>query len=159
MEVEEINNKKGKEERKGTGAGIGTNNGINTGVETKDREQEQFRVVINKEASFLLDQMHCQVQDGFDGGEVTKSDVANWLIRAASESFGDHEVKIIRHLYFDERKILASLLKISKNENLLPETLRKAIREIAGLSDVTKKRSAKETPPVQLPIKTERTTA
>ena len=152
MEVGELNNK-GKEEGTGTGSGTGTNNGINlvddkrgkTKAEAKSQDQEQFRVVIDREASSNLDRMLHQVQDGFEAGEVTKSDIANWIIQAASESFGDHEVKIIRHLYFDERKILASLLKSSKSENLLPENLRKAIREIAGLNETAKKKILKVT--------------
>lgn len=111
---------------------------------TKTECQEQYRIVIHKDASECLERMLAKVTDGFDAGSVSKSDVANWLILNAANSFGDAEAKEIQKLHFDERKILGSLLRDSKNENKLPETVRKAIREHFGLNEGLKRRSSEK---------------
>ena len=108
----------------------------------KDGPQEQYRVVVNRSSSESLERMLEQVTNGFEAGEVTKSDLTNWLIAKAVEGFGDFEVRTIRHLHFNEKKILASILKNSKTENDLPAELKKAIREHYGLSEPNKKFSS-----------------
>jgi hypothetical protein len=100
--------------------------------------------VINKSASEMLEKMLVQVTNGFEGGSISKSDLANWIILNSQESFGEAEIKTIRQLHFDERKILASILKDSKDENRLPENLKRAIREHFGLAEAGKKRASKE---------------
>jgi hypothetical protein len=121
-------------------------NNINTKKETdlsktRNENQEQYRVVINKEASEGLEKMLAKVTDGFDAGSVNKSDVANWLIQNAANSFSDSDVKAIQKLHFDERKILGAILKDSKSENKIPESVKKAIREHFGLTEGTKRRT------------------
>jgi hypothetical protein len=111
---------------------------------SKIENQEQYRVVINKSASEMLEKMLVQVTNGFEGGSISKSDLANWIILNSQESFGEAEIKTIRQLHFDERKILASILKDSKDENRLPENLKRAIREHFGLAEAGKKRASKE---------------
>jgi hypothetical protein len=108
---------------------------------TKSENQEQYRVVINKEASECLEKMLAKVTEGFDAGSVNKSDVANWLIQNAASAFGDSDVKAIQKLHFDERKILGAILKDSKSENKIPESVKKAIREHFGLTEGTKRKT------------------
>jgi len=121
-------------------------NNINTKKEkdlskTRNENQEQYRVVINKEASECLEKMLAKVTEGFDAGSVNKSDVANWLVLNAASAFGDSDVKALQKLHFDERKILGAILKDSKNENKIPESVKKAIREHFGLTEGTKRRN------------------
>ena len=113
----------------------------NRSINTKNENQEQYRVVINKEASECLEKMLAKVTDGFDAGSVNKSDVANWLILNAAITFGDSDVKTIQKLHFDERKILGAILKNSKSENKIPESVKKAIREHFGLTESTKRKT------------------
>ena len=115
-----------------------------TEAKSEKEIQEQVRVVINKEASDALESMLTKVTDGFEAGTITKSDLANWLIMITKESFGDSEVRTLRQLYFDERKILAALLRDSKDQNNIPESLKRAIRDHYGLSDHGKRRPQKE---------------
>ena len=85
--------------------------------------------------------MLVKVTDGFDAGSVNKSDIANWLIANAASMFGDSDVKAIQKLHFDERKILGALLRDSRDDDKLPESLKKAIREHYGLTEGAKRRS------------------
>ena len=143
--MDNSNNIRG-EQGQGPGQEPGKKREQRQGRESKKAErenQEQYRVVINKDASNILEKMLARVTEGFEAGSVSKSDLANWLIANSQESFGDAEVKTIRQLHFDERKILASMLKESKDENNIPENLKRAIREHFGLAE-TKKRASKD---------------
>jgi hypothetical protein len=106
----------------------------------KNENQEQYRVVINKDASACLEKMLARVTEGFDAGSVNKSDIANWLIMNAASSFSDVGTKAIQKLHFDERKILAALLRDSKEDNKIPESVKKAIREHYGLNEGSKRK-------------------
>ena len=106
----------------------------------KNENQEQYRIVINKSASECLEKMLAIVTENFDAGSINKSDVANWLITNAASSFGDSEAKAVQKLHFDERKILGALLRDSKDDNKLPEVVRKAIREHYGLNEGSKRK-------------------
>jgi hypothetical protein len=74
------------------------------------------------------------VIDGLEAVSITKSDIANWLISKAQQAFHQSDIKALRDLHFDDRKLLASILKDTKDENNLPEPLKRAIREHFGLS-------------------------
>jgi hypothetical protein len=110
----------------------------------KSENQEQYRVVINSDASECLEKMLAQVTHGFEAGTITKSDLANSVITKAIQSFGEADIKAIRQLHFDERKLLAAILKNSKDENQLPDPIKNAIREYFGMPSSIKKKVPKE---------------
>lgn len=114
---------------------------------TKNENQEQYRVVITKDANDCLEKMLAKVTEGFDAGSVNKTDVANWLIANAVDSFDDSDAKAIQKLHFDERKILGALLRDSKDDNKIPESVKKAIREHYGLNEGTKRKSVEKAIP------------
>jgi hypothetical protein len=118
-------------------------NGTEDRGQEKDGCQEQYRIVINRESSEILEQLRLRVIDKFDAVAVTKSDIANWLISKSQQSFNDADVKALRELYFDDRKLLGSILKDAKEENNLPESLKRAVREHFGLSVTPKIRAQK----------------
>ncbi|MFN9069150.1 MAG: hypothetical protein ACK5V3_18140 [Bdellovibrionales bacterium] len=92
---------------------------------------EVFRVVISKESNDLLEVALSRCLDGFDSGAITKSDVANYVFQNLAKFFSDSDVKALRAAHFDEKKVLGSLLR---NEDELPEDLRKAIRAHFGVA-------------------------
>ncbi len=143
----EIINKIEGEEEKNKNEDKSKDKGRNKNKDEKKAEkenQEQYRVVINKEASKVLEKMLSQVTTGFEASSISKSDLANWVILNSQESFGEAEVRVLRQLHFDERKILASLLRDARDQNNIPENLKKAIREHFGLSDSGKRKSVKD---------------
>lgn len=92
---------------------------------------EVFRVVISKESNDSLEVALSRCSDGFDSGTITKSDVANYVFQNLAKFFSDSDVKALRATHFDEKKVLGSLLR---NDDDLPEELRKAIRAHFGIA-------------------------
>ena len=105
--------------------------------------EDQYRVVISKELNDLLEKLVERTNDGFDGGEVNKSDIANVVLLNAAKSFSEADVRILRNLHFNERKMLRVLLRKSEDSGDLPEEVKKALRGHYGLSEQNKKRSSK----------------
>lgn len=99
---------------------------------------EVFRVVISKESNDSLEIALSRCSDGFDSGTITKSDVANYVFQNLAKFFSDSDVKALRAAHFDEKKVLGSILR---NDDDLPEELRKAIRAHYGIAEKEKKRS------------------
>lgn len=99
---------------------------------------EVFRVVISKESNDSLEAALSRCTEGFDSGSITKSDVANYIFQNLAKFFSDSDVKALRSTHFDEKKVLGSILR---NDDDLPEDLRRAIRAHYGISEKEKKRS------------------
>ena len=103
-------------------------------------EQEQFRVVINKDANAALEDFVAKVNVGFQGGQAARSDIANYVLSRLTTLLGDADIKVIQNSCFDDKEALASL---SKSEDELPDVVKKAIREAYGLMEHQKKRTAR----------------
>ncbi|MDZ4660168.1 MAG: hypothetical protein SGJ18_00980 [Pseudomonadota bacterium] len=107
------------------------------------RNEDQFRVYVNQEACAVLETMAKRANEGFDGGEITRHDVATHVVIANSKSFSDSDIKSLRNLNFNERKMLHALLRNSGAKGELPEEIKKALREHYGITEKEKKRSSK----------------
>ncbi|MGE3263196.1 MAG: hypothetical protein AB7K68_15555 [Bacteriovoracia bacterium] len=103
---------------------------------------EVFRVVISKESNEALESAVRRCAEGFDAGEFTKSDIANYIFQNLNKFFSAADVKNLRVAHFDEKKMLGSILRTDAD---LPEELRKAIRAHYGVDDKEKKKSSKKT--------------
>ncbi|MFP5519534.1 MAG: hypothetical protein ACLGGX_06495 [Bdellovibrionia bacterium] len=102
---------------------------------------EVFRVVISKESNDSLEVALSRCSDGFDSGTITKSDVANYIFQNLAKFFSDSDVKTLRATHFDEKKVLGSILR---NDDDLPDEIRKALRIHFGFDDKDKKKSARK---------------
>ncbi|GEM_PF-2559570 len=100
----------------------------------KSAEDDQYRVVIQKESNDALEELVRRTNNGFEGGEVTKSDVVNLLISNHAKSFSDSDIKSLRLLHFDEKKVLRALLRKAGDDGDLPSEIKKVIREHLGIS-------------------------
>ncbi|MBX3033403.1 MAG: hypothetical protein KF865_05700 [Bdellovibrionaceae bacterium] len=103
---------------------------------------EVYRVVISKESNDALDSAVSRCAEGFDAGTFTKSDIANYIFQNISKFFSEADVKNLRAVHFDEKKVLGSFLRTDID---LPEELKKAIRAHYGVDDKEKKKSSKKT--------------
>ena len=99
--------------------------------------------MINSEVNTVLETLVKRSNEGFDGGEVTKSDVASLLLLSSAKSFSDSEIKTLRATHFDEKKMLRTLLKQSSDDVDLPDHIKKALREHYGMTEYPKKRAVK----------------
>jgi hypothetical protein len=106
---------------------------------------EVFRVVISKESNEALESAVSRCAEGFEAGEFTKSDIANYIFQNIGKFFQDSDVKNLRAAHFNEKKMLGSILRTDAD---LPEELRKAIRAHYGVDDKEKKKSSKKIDPL-----------
>ena len=103
-------------------------------------EQEQFRLVLNKDTNTVLEEFVEKVNKDFRGGTATKSIVANYVFQNLKNFLSDSDIKAIHHKCFDDKE---ALLALGKSEKGIPEAVKKAIREAYGLLEKDKKRSSK----------------
>jgi len=126
--------------------GTNTNTSENQSQEIKKRKsypEEVYRVVISKDSNDNLEQLAAKVSDGYPAGEISKSDVANYIFSALDKFISEADIKLLRSLYFDEKKVLATMLRRSVQDDELPEVIKRAVREHHGLLDREKKRAPK----------------
>ncbi|MGE3757575.1 MAG: hypothetical protein AB7H97_07460 [Pseudobdellovibrionaceae bacterium] len=121
-----------------TALGLGQRNNKTSSTNGND----VFRVVISKESNDSLEAVLGRCSEGFDSGTITKSDVANFVFQNLVKFFSDSDIKTHRAAHFDEKKVLGSILR---NDDDLPEDLRKAIRAHFGIAthERDRKRSSK----------------
>ena len=105
--------------------------------------QEQYRIVIEKEANDCLERTVAKANQGFEDGAVNRSGIANYVFQNLAKLLSDADLKAIRSLYFDDKKVLGSILKSDED---LPEELKRALREYYGISDGGKKRPLRVAP-------------
>ena len=130
-----------KDSSKGRGKGIWE---LGEGNEEKDtKDKEQYRVVINKKANEVLEEIVENANEGFDAGMITKSDLAVYVFLNLRKFITEADIRNLRILHFDDRKVLSSLLKSSEDSNGLPDELKRALREHFGVSEKDKKRGPK----------------
>lgn len=110
----------------------------------KSLEEDQFRVVISRDVNEILEKLVTRANDGFDGGDIAKSDVANLLLLNSAKSFSDSDIKTLRALHFDEKKMLRAILRQSGDEGDLPEHLKKALREHYGLAEFKERKTSRK---------------
>lgn len=91
-----------------------------------------------------LEEMLEKVNEDFDTGSVSKSDLAMYVFLNLRKFITNEDIKILRMKHFDDRKVLNDLLKISETKNELPEEVRKFLRENAAKFNKDKKRGLKE---------------
>ena len=107
---------------------------------SKPGGQGQYRVIISQEANQELEWMVAKIVEGSDSIAICKSDVAEYVFKNLASFLGVSDFKAMRSLYFDEKKVLGSILKRANIGGDLPDEIKKALREHCGLADSEKKR-------------------
>lgn len=125
--------------RKGAIKAVNTNDPKNNKAGSS-LQVEVFRVVISKESNEALESALSRCVEEFNSGTITKSDVANYVLQNLSKFFSENDVKNLRAMHFDEKKMLGSILRTDAD---LPEELAKAIRAHYGISEKEKRRNVR----------------
>lgn len=110
---------------------------------SKSTDADQYRVVISKVANEALEEMMRRANEGFDGGEVTRSDIVNMIAVNYTKSFSEADIKALRNLHFNERKMLKALLRRTGDDGDLPDEIKRALREHFGIAEQGKKRASR----------------
>ncbi len=116
------------------------NNELNKKGKEKKGTKGLYRVVISKEANKSLEEIVDLVNNDFSCGEITKSNVAEWILTSFKGSLPKADIKKIQESYIDEKKLLQDLLKGSTNTNSdIPPEISKALKAHFGFSSKQKK--------------------
>lgn len=132
---------------------------MNVGIENKNREKENaekteagsgdpavHRLAIGKAADEALATIVERVNEGFNGGRVSRSQAVSWILVRQAERLNDTFIREIRADHFDEVAMLEAALKQAKASGKLPPELRAFLQKqmMGADEDGTKKRSKKE---------------
>lgn len=113
------------------------------GEENKDKEQkneELHRITVSKQGERALAAVVERINDGFVGGKVNRTQVANWILARFNDSLSETEIKEIRMEHFDEVAVLESILRQAKESGRVPAELKGLLQKQLGMDEAPKKR-------------------
>ena len=118
----------------------------NSDIETRNSKQEDLeilRIGISRASERALMEIMDQVNHGFIGGKVSKSQMANWILKRFKEELDDSLIKDIRADHFDEVAVLESILRKARESGKVPTEFRHLLQREVGL-DVSAKKKPKQ---------------
>ncbi|HLE12137.1 MAG: hypothetical protein A2504_17825 [Bdellovibrionales bacterium RIFOXYD12_FULL_39_22] len=110
---------------------------------SESKDQELQRITVNKSAGMALSFVMDQVNEGFIGGKVNRTQIANWIMIKFREALNDAAVKEIRMEYFDEVAVLESILRQAKESGKVPSEFKSLLQKQMVLDEAPKKKTKK----------------
>ena len=126
---------------------INNNINTNTGTEREEDRTNQTvsaklqRIVVSNESLFALKAIIDKVNDGFNGGKVNQTEIANWIILRFQSELDESQIKEIRAEHFDEVAMLESILKQAKESGKVPMDFKSLLQKQFGLDEPTKRKT------------------
>lgn len=106
----------------------------------KRKREEHYRVILTKSANTALEAFTNKISDEVSFSNITKSDVANWLLERIEKKISTSEANEILDSNFDETMALNSLLKNhKKGSQTIPNEIAAALRSHMGINKKLKK--------------------
>jgi hypothetical protein len=92
------------------------------------------KVAIHKRADELVDAAMPQINDGFEGGRVSKTDLMSWAIVRVVEQLDEEMIEQIRSQHFNQVAYLDGLVKRLKGtqRDSLSDDEREHLRNLLG---------------------------
>lgn len=119
----------------------------NTGTEREEDRANQSvsrklqRIVVSNESLAALKTIIDRVNDGFNGGKVNQTEIANWIILRFHSELDESQIKEIRAEHFDEIAMLENILKQAKESGKVPTDFKGLLQKQLGLDEPTKRRA------------------
>lgn len=113
------------------------------GIRDQENEEEFIKVTIAKKAETAIGSLLARVNDGFEGGRISRQDLISWILAKFTDECTEHDIKAIRADHFDEIVLLELSLKRYKQAGGLPPELKKLLLAQAGLDDLNKRSGKK----------------
>jgi hypothetical protein len=123
--------------RTGTGTGTGTEE-----VKTGGNEDLQ-RITVSKEAQNILGVITDRINDGYMGGRVNRTQMANWILMRFHSDLDEAQIKEVQVEYFDEVAMLESIFRQAKESGKVPTDFKALLQKQFGLDGPIKKKAAK----------------
>lgn len=111
--------------------------------ESKKIEDNFVKITITKEAAESLKELVGRVNDGFDGGQVHRQDIASWVISKFMASVSEMDISQIRRLHYDDAAMFETMYRKMKETGIVPDFLRDAMRQQFQVEPDAPKKSKK----------------
>lgn len=115
-------------------------NNTNTG---EQKTEAVLRLSVSQGAERCLVSVMDRVNDGFNGGKVNRTQVANWIFNRFAKGCTDQDIRDIRSEHFDEVAVLESLLRKAKETGSVPSELREILQKELRLDEPGRKKARK----------------
>ncbi|MEZ4872625.1 MAG: hypothetical protein R2827_10415 [Bdellovibrionales bacterium] len=120
-----------------------------SGAETENQEGSASqtgsakvqRIVVSNESWVALKAITDKVNDGFNGGRVNQTEIANWIISRFQSELDEAQIKEIRAEHFDEVAMLESVLRQAKESGKVPTDFKALLQKQLGLEEPVKRRA------------------
>jgi len=120
-----------------------------SGTETENQEDSANqagsakvqRIVVSNESWVALKAITDKVNDGFNGGRVNQTEIANWIISRFQSELDEAQIKEIRAEHFDEVAMLESVLRQAKESGKVPTDFKALLQKQLGLEEPVKRRA------------------
>lgn len=83
-------------------------------MEDKNKNQDTAKITITKQVEKVLEEMLNRVNEGFDGGRVTRQDLVSWILGYFHRECFPETIEAIRREHFDRIVYLEHVLKQAK---------------------------------------------
>lgn len=116
---------------------------------TKNREtkaEDSLRLTVSRVADRALHMIVEKVNDGFTGGRVNRSQMANWILAKFYENLSEADIRSIRADHYDAVAALESAFRRAKENGVVPDELRLLLQKNEGLDESPKKKGKKTLP-------------
>ena len=103
------------------------------------RGDEVHRINISKMAEEALFEVLERVNDGFEGGRVNRTQMANWILMRFASQCSDSDIQLIRAENVNELAVLEAILKKAKKTGKLPTDVSQLIHKHLGFQEPPRK--------------------
>jgi hypothetical protein len=119
----------------------GNGNGERNTEEINTEKEEMLRITVSRQGEKALLEIMEQVNDGFVGGKVNKTQMANWVLRRFKDDLDDSMIRDIRADHFDELMVLESILRTARETGKVPSEFRYLLQKQMGFEMSAKKKT------------------
>lgn len=139
--MEKERSKKGEEREEGNKNGVGIGIGIGAGNGNGNGNGEEIqRITVSRDAQGALGNIVDRVNDGFTGGKVNRTQMANWILLRFNSELNEAHIKEIRAEHFDEVAMLESILRQAKETGNMPSDFKALLQKQLGTEDNGRKK-------------------
>ena len=103
------------------------------------RGEEVHRINVSKMAEEALSEVMERVNDGFEGGRINRTQMANWILMRFASQCSDADIQQIRSENVNELAVLEAILKKAKKTGKLPSEVSQIIHKHLGFQDSPRK--------------------
>ena len=104
-----------------------------------NRNDEVHRINVSKMAEEALMEVLERVNNGFEGGRINRTQMANWILVRFANHCSDTDIQQIRAENVNELAVLEAILKRARKTGKLPSDMSQLIHKHLGFQEPARK--------------------